>query len=203
MSGFTSYCWYLSIKQHFTTEKYDIIKSGIIPVTQATYDKKGGVKYAMERLARKYSESDLCQYFIANFINGDRYGGIFSEEGPAIYLDWMKRKESLSYMYEQDLTALSGWISEECKLIEHPQKKHIWECVGGKHPIILRLYLSKRIMLETLVILEQLYKYRAQLDETLAYDPVWKSTSKLLGKSIPFIDIEVSTFREITERIFS
>jgi hypothetical protein len=202
MSGFTSYCWYLSIKQHFTTEKYDIIKSGIIPVTQATYDKKGGVKYAMERLARKYSESDLCQYFIANFINGDRYGGIFSEEGPAIYLDWMKRKESLSYLYEQDLTALVSWISEE-RDIEWPQKKHIWECLEGKHPIILRLYLSKRIMLETLVILEQLYKYRAQLDETLAYDPVWKSTSKLLGKSIPFIDIEVSTFREITERIFS
>ena len=78
----------------------------------------------------------------------------------------------------------------------------MWECLGGTHPIILRLYLSKRIMLETLVILEQLYKYRAQLDETLTYDPVWKGTSKLLAKAIPFIDIEVSTFRDITERIF-
>jgi hypothetical protein len=199
MSGFTSYAWYISLKQHFTTEKYDIIKSGIIPVTQATYDKKGGVKYAMERLARKYSESDLCQYFIANCIAGDRYGGAFSEEGPAIYLDWMKRKESLSYLYEQDLWELENILTreEESKKIEN-----VFTCLGGKHPIILTEFLGKRVMLETLVILEQLYKYRAQLDETLAYDPIWKNTSKLLGKSLPFIDIEVLTFQRITETVF-
>ena len=199
MSGFASYVWYISLKTHFTTEKYNILEKGMIPVTQAQYDKKGGVKYAMERLARKYNQSDLCQYFIANFINGDKYGGIFNDNGAEVYLNWMKRKESLSYLYEQDLWELENILTqeEESKKIEN-----VFICLGGKHPIILVEFLGKRIMLETLVILEQLYKYRAQLDESLGYDPVWKDTSKLLGKSLPFIDIEASTFQRITETVF-
>jgi hypothetical protein len=201
MSGFSSYVWYLSLKTHFTTEKYNILEKGMIPVTQAQYDKKGGVKYAMERLARKYSEKDICQYFIANFLAGDKYGGIFNDQGDANYLAWIKRKESLSYLYEQDLLLLSDYERHSANQ-KRLTKEELFSCLEGKHPIILTEYLGKRIMLETLVILEQLYKYRAQLDESLGYDPVWKETSKLLGKSLPFIDIEVLTFQRITETIF-
>lgn len=205
MSGFSSYVWYISLKTHFTSEKYDILKSGTIPVTQAQYDKKGGVKYAMERLSRKNSQSDLCQYFIANFLAGDKYGGVFNADGQAIYLDWIKRKESLSYLYEQDLNTLLEMKVDRLPIILNNETFNpiafLWMPLSG-HPPILRAYLGKHVMLETLVILEQLYKYKARLDESLAYDPVWKETSKLLGKAIPFIDIEASTFRDITERIF-
>lgn len=204
MKGIAAYTWYISLKTHFTSEKYDILKNGIISVTQAQYDKKGGVKYAMERMARKYSESDLCQYFIANFISGDKYGGVFSGSGQDIYLDWMRRKESLSYLYEQDLKTLLDMKTDDLPVLNNQISNPIvflWTPLSG-HPTILRAYLGKHVMLETLVILEQLYKYKARLDESLAYDPVWKDTSKILRKAIPFIDIEPSTFRDITERIF-
>lgn len=186
-----AYKIYTSLRLHFTTDNYDI-RSGIAPKKP-----KAGVKTSfkkkLETLMKQYNydEDVFVGYLVSNFLNGNEWG-IFENTGPEVYMEWKRVQESLTYTFTQDVQYLASQVNT---------LEDAWSCSNG-HPVILKAYCGKKCRLETLVILNKLYKFTAEIDERLVFDPVWNSVSRTIHKYSPFIKVEKEKFSMITHKAF-
>ena len=185
MNEFDACQLYMALKLHFTT-KYDYFKyNGKTKFTVAQFNKRKD-KYQFVRLARKYSQEELVEYFCANLIKGKQWIGDFSKDN---WLEHQKVIQSLEYTYKNDLE----------NLLTNDQKFDIiFECGQGSHPRLLKQYLGKKISLETMVILEKVLSYRKNFDKAINETYIWPDISKRLEKYSPFVKIDVRKFRQIT-----
>lgn len=186
-----AYKIYTSLRLHFTTDNYDI-RSGIAP-RRPKAGVKASFKKKLEVLMKQYNynQDEFINYLVANFLNGNEWG-IFENTGPEIYTEWKLVQESLTYTYTQDIKNL---VFQVTKL------EDAWDCSQG-HPVILKEYCGKRCRLETLVILNKLYRFTTEVDEQLVLDPVWNSISRTIHKYSPFIKVEKDKFSMITHKAF-
>lgn len=160
-------------------------------MSMASFEKTK-IKFKLHTLTKKYNEVQLREFFIANFLSGDKYGGLYSGDAEEKMLDWQKRIQGLTYHYTQDILHLQ----------ERGVKTPDMAWSGDTHPLIAKEYLGKRIGLETLVILDKLYNYRPEVDKRLDDDIVWKPLSRLMHKYEPFLRFNTESFRAATERLF-
>ena len=185
MNEFDACQLYMALKLHFTT-KYDYFKyNGKTKFTVAQFNKRKD-KYQFVRLARKYSQEELVEYFCANLIKGKQWIGDFSKDN---WLEHQKVIQSLEYTYKNDLENL---------LTNGEKFDIIFECGQGSHPRLLKQYLGKKISLETMVILEKVLSYRKNFDKAINETYIWPDISKRLEKYSPFVKIDVRKFRQIT-----
>ena len=196
MEAFDVYKSYLALKLHFTTDKYDAIKQrGRVRATKQSFFKRNDL-INIRKIAEKYSEKEGVDFLVANFVSGDRWGGVFDSEAKHNYLDWKKRMEAMSYTFKNDID----------NLIFYCEKNNInfdnLFYSDSKQPIILKRYLGKHISIETLVILNQINNYTNRLDEALCNDIIWPDVSRIIKKYQPFLNIDKERYvRTIRERL--
>ena len=68
MSPFETYQTYLSMKSHFTNRKYDFFKYGGKSRATVTSFNKRKDKYWFEKTSRKYSDKEIIDFLLANFV---------------------------------------------------------------------------------------------------------------------------------------
>lgn len=191
MSPFKAYEMYMHLKLHFTSDKYDVRKYPMKRMSMESFERTK-LKFKLFTLTKKYNEVQLREYFIANFLSGDKYGGMYSGDAEDIMLDWQKRIQGLTYHYTQDILHLQE------RGVKTPEMA--WS--GDSHPLIAKEYLGKRVNLETLVILDKLYNYRPEVDSRLHDDFVWKPISRLMHKYEPFLRFNTESIQLATDRLF-
>ena len=195
VTPFETYRTYLSMKSHFTNPKYDFIKyGGKSRATMTSFNKRKD-KYWFEKTSRKYSDQEVIDFLLSNFINATNPQNLWIGEiinsGERTYAEWKMRQQSLTYMFtEQSSTLLS----------ENDLEK-VFNCSKG-HPIILKKYLGGEISLETLSILEKVFSFKGKFDKKLK-DPVWETVSMKLKKYLPFLNINVFQFKKILRGIIN
>ena len=193
MMPFDVYRCYLSMKNHFTKDKYDYHKyCGKSRATvQSFYKRKD--RFWFEKLARNKSDKEVEEFFIANFITcidpGKLWIGEMIKEGEGRYTSWKKRNQSLSYIFKEEMKSI---LSES-------DLDSLFSKSGG-HPIILKKYLSEDISLETLIICDRILGYRTDFDAKLK-DPVWESVSLKMKKYSSFLNINVFHYKTILKEI--
>jgi hypothetical protein len=193
MTVLQAYQIFLTLRMHFTQKKFDIRTNQLkYVVTNEMLDKKPKIRYSLKHLSEKYTKEQFVHYLVANFVNGDTWGGIFVD-GTENYLQWQKTQDSLTYTFTQDMEHLRNEVSAIADL---------WDCSDG-HPPLVTNYFGKRCTLETLAILNKLYRFKETLDSTLLQDPVWESISMLLEKYSPFITVDKDKYSMITEKVFA
>jgi hypothetical protein len=167
------YRLYLAIRLHFTTD-YDITKyKGAVKIKALPSNIKTALEYLAKRIPHK---DDLVHYFIANQLQGDTSNGIFSVDGDEIYFEWKRRYTNLFREFQQDI---------EFMVQEHGTDVTEW------FPEIPRHLLSAQITLETVVILNKIYKYK---DSIVINNPAWDEASVLASKYSPFLKIDRSAY---------
>lgn len=191
MEAFDVYRSYLALKLHFTTDKYDAIKQrGRVRATKQSFFKRTDL-LNIRKIAEKYSEKEVVDFLVANFVSGDRWGGVFDTEAKHNYLDWKRRMEAMTYTFKNDIDKLV-FICEKYNL-----KFSNLFYSENKQPIILKKYLGKHISMETLVILNQINNYTDRLDEALSNDIIWPDVSRIIKKYQPFLKIEKEKYVRI------
>ena len=195
VTPFETYRTYLSMKSHFTNPKYDFIKYGGKSRATITSFNKRKDKYWFEKTSRKYSDQEVIDFLLSNFVNATNPQNLWIGEiinsGERTYADWKMRQQSLTYMFtEQSSTLLS----------ENDLEK-VFNCSKG-HPIVLKKYLGGEISLETLSILEKVFSFKGKFDKKLK-DPVWETVSMKLKKYLPFLNINVFQFKKILRDILN
>ena len=193
MMPFDTYKCYLSLKNHFTKDKYDYHKyCGKSRATvQSFYKRKD--RFWFEKLSRNKTDKEIEEFFISNFVSctdpSKLWIGEMIREGENRYLSWKKRNQSLSYIFKEEMQSV----------LDNENIDSIFSRIRG-HPIILKKYLSGDISLETLVICDKILGYRKDFDSELI-DPVWESVSLRIKKYSTFIHINVFRYKKILKEL--
>ena len=193
VTPFETYRTYLSMKSHFTNPKYDFIKyGGKSRATMTSFNKRKD-KYWFEKTSRKYSDQEVIDFLLSNFVNATNPQNLWIGEiinsGERTYAEWKMRQQSLTYMFKQQ---------SENLLSENDLDK-VFNCSKG-HPPVLKKYLGGEISLETLSILEKIFSFQKNFDKKLS-DPVWETVSMKLKKYLPFLNINVFQFKKVLREI--
>ena len=183
------------MKSHFTNSKYDFFKyGGKSRATMTSFNKRKD-KYWFEKTSRKYSDEEVLNFLLANFVNTDTPQNLWIGEiinsGERTYAEWMRRKQSLTYIFKEQ--------SE--KLLFENDLDTLFNCSKG-HPLILKRYLGGEINLETFTILEKIFSFVKDFDKKLD-DPVWESVSLKIKKYLPFININVFQYKKILRELIN
>jgi len=193
MMPFDAYRQYLSLKNHFTKEKYDYHKyCGKSRATvQSFYKRKD--RFWFEKLSRNKSDQEVIEFFVSNFITctdpSKLWIGEMIREGEDRYTAWKKRNQSLSYIFKE----------ESERLFENQKVDEVFDCSKG-HPPVLKKFLNGTISIETLVIYDRIFLFGNTFDKKLL-DPVWETVSLRMKKYSPFLNIEVSRYKQILKQV--
>jgi len=195
VTPFETYQSYLSMKNHFTNRKYDFFRyEGKTNATVASFNKRKD-KYWFEKTSRKYSDEQIVDFLLANFVTTDNPKNLWIGEiinsGERNYSDWLRRQQSISYIFKE----------ESEKLLEENKLDNLFECKKG-HPIILKRFLGGDISLETLVIYDIIFSFSEKFDEKLL-DPVWETVSMKIKKYKPFLSVNVFHFKKMLRQMVS
>ncbi len=193
VTPFETYQHYLSLKNHFTNPKYDFFKYGAKTRASMTSFNKRKDKYWFEKTSRKYNDKEVVDFLVSNFISADNPQNLWIGEiinsGERTYADWMRRQQSLTYLFKEQ----SSELFSETKLDD------ALNCSKG-HPPVLKKFLSGKISLETLVIYDKIFLFGNAFDKKLL-DPVWETVSLKIKKYSPFLNIDVFQFKRILREI--
>lgn len=193
MSPFETYKHYLSLKSHFTNPKYDFFKYGAKTRASVTSFNKRTDKYFFEKTSRKYSDKEVVDFLVANFVSTDNpqnlWIGQIINSGERTYAEWMRRQQSLSYLFKEQST----------ELFSETELNDVFNCTKG-HPPILKRFLSGRLFIENFVIYDKIFHFSKDFDKKLL-DPVWETVSLKISKYKPFLNIDVFLYKKILREI--
>ena len=193
VTPFETYQAYLGMKSHFTNPKYDFFRyGGKSRATMSSFNKRKD-KYWFEKTSRKYSDQEVIDFLLSNFVNATNPQNLWIGEiinsGERTYSEWMKRQQSLTYLFTE----------QSSELLLEKNLDEVFNCSKG-HPIVLKKYLGGDISLETFAILEKVFSFQKKFDKKLS-DPVWETVSIKLKKYLPFLNINVFQFKKILRDI--
>ena len=193
MTPYQVFCEYLALKSHFTNAKYDYFKYNkkVRASLQSYYKRKD--RYFFEKTSRKYKDEEIVNFLVANFVESTSVNQVWIGEiinsGERNYAEWMKRQQSLTYLFKE----------QSNELFSENELESVFDCSKG-HPPVLKMFLGGKISLETLVIYDKIFLFGNTFDKKLL-DPVWESVSLKLKKYSPFINIDVFNYRKILRSI--
>ena len=195
MSPYQVYCEYLAIKSHFSNVKYDYFKYNKKVRASVTSFNARSDKYWFEKTSRKYPDKEIVDFLVSNFVESTSVNQIWIGEiinsGERTYVEWMKRQQSLTYLFKEQ--------SEE--LLSEIKLEDAFNCSKG-HPPVLKKFLGGKISPEILVIYDIIFQFGNVYDKKLL-DPVWETVSLKIRKYKPFLQIDVFNYKKILRDIVS
>jgi len=193
VTPFETYQHYLSLKNHFTNPKYDFFKYGAKTRASVTSFNKRKDKYWFEKTSRKYSDKEVVDFLVSNFTATDNPQNLWIGEiinsGERNYSEWMKRQQSLTYLFKE----------QSNELLSENELESLFSCTKG-HPPILKKYLSGSVSLETFTIFDKIFRFSENFNKKLT-DPVWETVSLKLKKYSPFLNIDMFHYKKILKEI--
>jgi len=193
VTPFETYQHYLSLKNHFTNPKYDFFKYGAKTRASVTSFNKRKDKYWFEKTSRKYSDKEVVDFLVSNFAASDNPQNLWIGEiinsGERNYSEWMRRQQSLTYLFKE----------QSNELLSENELESLFNCTKG-HPLILKKFLSGRLSLETFTIFDKIFHFSKNFDKELT-DPVWETVSLKLKKYSPFLNIDMFHYKKILRDI--
>lgn len=179
------YVYYLALKRHFTTDGYDFFKyNGKVKASVDSFEMRKDKFYFYKLSKRK----DAKEFILANMIkNPNAWIGeiVDNDQAEKVYLEWMKRQQSLSYVFKNDLSELDDDFNSNIIVKD------------GQHPKLLRLYMMKRVNIETLVIIDDLVKNFAYWDRKINDTIIFGDIYRTVGKVRPFVQYDRAKMKTI------
>ena len=185
MTPLECYKEYLLLKKHFLYN-FDYFKyNGKSKKLSIDSFNKRTDKYFFEKLSK---HSDVRGFLLSNIIEKDNYWVrdlVYNEEHEQIYKKWLKKYQSLTYVFKQDINKLNEKFNDNFLV------------PSNSHPILLKKYLSKDICLETLCILLDLSGAKDDWNKKMEHDFVWNELKLKIEKYTPFITYDKCKLRKI------
>ena len=197
--GFDVYKTYLAIKLHFASDTYDYYKyGGKVNAKLDTFTKRKD-RYFFHKLSTKYAETDILDFFVANFLADSKrwIGNLLANDGRGVYLDYKKRKESFAYYFKQECgTIVSDFSSRGLSFNDG------FIPPNGQHPRMLRLLIQRKCSYQTAVVLNHFLNFSKNWDKEITEKVVWPEISLKVTRVKPFINFNATECKLIMKEIF-
>ena len=189
MDSYQVYRLYLSLRLHFTRPDFDITKSRKgVKVSREAFLKRKDL-FALRKLAETKTKTEIIDFLVANFVSGNQWGGVFDTEANEVYAEWQTRMQKLGYTFKQDIQTLYA-------------DGDPFEVINGQHPTVLKLYLGKKISLESIAILAKIGIIDNTDYSSLSNDFIWNDFAHLVKKYKPFVKIDKDHYiRQLEQEI--
>jgi len=183
VDGFKAYRYYLAIKLHFTTEKFNVFENrGNVKGTREAFNARND-RYIFEKLATKFdNDRDIIQFFVANFAYGNGnaiYEGKTAEDN---LTEWNRRKQSISQIFIDDLAKLLTYIE-----VNRLPAEAVLNFVDDEYPVALKLFIGGQISIETLNILQEYYPVVEEWSKNSAVQHIWSDELLRIKKLTGFV----------------
>jgi hypothetical protein len=183
MDGFKAYRYYLAIKLHFTTEKFNVFENrGNVKGTREAFNARND-RYIFEKLATKFdNDRDIIQFFVANFAYGNGnaiYEGKTAEDN---LVEWNRRKQSISQIFIDDLAKLLTYIE-----VNKLPAEAVLNFVNDEYPVALKLFIGGQISIETLNILQEYHPVVDEWSRNSSINHIWGDELLRIKKLTGFV----------------
>jgi len=179
------YTYYLALKQHFSSKSYDFFKyNGKVRSNPNSFETRND-KYHFYKLSKRSEARDLI---LSNMLHNPKtwIGDIATtDKCESIYLDWLKRKQSLSYLFREDLSELDEDFNANIVVAD------------GQHPPLLKAFTRKKVHIETIIIIDDLVQCFKYWDKTVKDNIVYPDINMLCQKYKPFMSYEKAKMKKI------
>lgn len=190
MNGYEAYCMFMAVKRHFTDPNYDYFKyNGKIKTSEDAFGKRNDCFFFRKLGAVK----DPFGFLIANFVNANNPKSLHvtelirSEKAEAIYKEWKKRQSALEYLVKSELTLL---------------ERESFVVYSGNYPKLLDLYLSRKISIETIGVLNDILIFFPYWNKNINDQLIWPDIRMKVEKYVPFLEYEREQMKEIIDEAF-
>ena len=195
MNGFEVYKIYLAVKLHFTSKgrSYDFHKHlGRTTARLETFTKRRD-RYFFHKLSKSYNNNTIVDYFVSNFVTNTNLwvGDIIGKTGDDNYKQWSKKIEALHYYYEQDIDYI---LEQDYKFDD------LFKSVNGQHPPILKMFLSKKINFETVLILDDILSFTKQLNKNISEKVLWPKLYDRMIRYRAFLNYNLTKYKMTLKR---
>ena len=178
MNGFKAYRYYVALKLHFTTDKFNVFENkGHVKGSYETFNARND-RHLFDKLARRFdSDQDLIQFMVSNFVYGNPNMVYNQEEAEQNYTEWKRIKESITKLFQDDLNTLELEVQKNKYSLEQ-----IFNCTNNDFPIIIKLYLGKRINPQTISIISDIYEPIAEWKNDATMGLILENELRILYK---------------------
>ena len=133
--GFIAYRMFLAIKQHFNpNNKYTYTSvrekasadQGLVKCSKESYEKRNNV-VNFTRLSKMFNGNTkkIEDFLIANILKNPKWYPPYNDECIATYKEWLRRVESLSYLFETD----NKHLRKRC-IAEYEKSNEVYDGAG-------------------------------------------------------------------------
>lgn len=195
MDGFKAYRYYLAIKLHFTTDKFNVFQNrGNVKGTREAFNARND-RYIFEKLAQKKpDDKELIQFFVSNFAYGNDTALYSGQEAEDLYIKWINRKQSITKIFIDDLACLITYI--ETNKLKHSA---IFSFTDNEYPVALKLFLGDKICIETLCIINDFTDIISDWKENNAIKYIWDNELRRVIKLTGFVKYDKIKLSKIFE----
>ena len=184
VSDYEAFKLYTAVKLHFTSNKYDVFTyNGRVNCPYKRFEARND-RMLFARIADRFNTpKDLIEYYVANFAYGNSNVIYDRELAEDNYKTWLKRKETRNYDFSKQMQVLYNYVDRN-KITYHDLFK-----TDEGAPLLLQLYLSNTIHLETLIIIDEFENYLQSWDSLIL---IWNSQLTLFDKVKRFVRYDKS-----------
>jgi hypothetical protein len=183
MDGFKAYRYYLAIKLHFTTDKFNVFENrGSVRGTREAFNSRND-RYIFEKLAtRKPDDKDIIQFFVANFAYGKDTAIYAGQEADDNYIEWQKRKQSITKIFIDDLASILTTV--ETNKFKHSA---IFGFTDNEYPIAFKMFLGGKITIESLRIIDDFIGIIDEWQNHPSIKYIWDDELRRIKKLTGFV----------------
>lgn len=178
IDAFQTYKYFMAIKLHLTTDRYDVFKSGgKVSGTRAAFENRND-RFLFQKLGQKFDQPrELIEYLVANIGYGNK-NVIYSNESDEYYETWTRRKESRSYTFKSQLNMLRTLLEDQNMSFNDLLS------TDDNVPPLLKMYVGGYIHLETMVILDDFENFLPEWEPLVM---LWGDQLRVLNKIKKFV----------------
>lgn len=190
LSAYDTYCLYLALKNHFGRWSYDYFKyHGKTSVSKESFLNRRD-RFQFQKLCRMYDEAEMLDFMVANFLYDDKIwiGALLEDEAKDRYQEYMRRKQILSYIFENELNDLTQTVNDDIK--------KLFKITEGQLPIVSSYY-EHRAGLETLALLDYFVGYFDKFNDEFGDDFLWSKLRMKCKKLLPFMTFDKEKIKNI------
>jgi hypothetical protein len=197
--GFDVYKVYIGVKLHFTSKTYDYIKyGGKVNATLDSFTKRKD-RYFFHKLSTKYGQTDILDFFIANFL-ADRkrwIGNLLQNDGREVYLAYKKRKEAFTYHFRSDCVCINDDFRSRGFRFDDG-----FVCNNGQHPRLLQLLIQKKIGIQSAVVFDHFLSFVKNWNKEIKETFVWPEIASTITRMKPFTNFNATECKLIMKETF-
>ena len=183
MDGYKAYRYYLAIKLHFTTDKFNVFENrGSVSGTREAFNARND-RYIFEKLAIKYSDDkEIIQFFVSNFAYGNDTAIYAGQEAEDNFLLWNKRKQSITKVFVDDLAILLTHIE-----VNKLNNQSLFNFNHDEYPIALKMFIGGKITIETIKLIDDCTNIIDEWNQNASVKYIWDNEIRRIKKLTGFV----------------